>query len=68
MNKLAKMHLMAGTTALISILYNVPKIIAAFQINWQTGTSLISSLAIGGYFLGCVISGLANFAYMKFRK
>ena len=60
MNNLGSMHILAGTTALVCILWNFLKIIEAFEDGWQNGASLLSTLAIGGYLLGCVIKGITN--------
>ena len=55
------MHIWGGTLALICILWNSPKIMEAFKVNWQNGTSLLSTLAIGGYLLGWVMTVIINF-------
>ena len=67
MNILRKMHILGGTLALICILWNFPKIMEAFKVDWQNGTSLLSTLAIGGYLLGCIVSGTINQAYSIFK-
>ena len=61
------MHILGGTLALICILWNFPKIMEAFKVEWQNGTSLLSTLAIGGYLLGCIMSGAINLAYSMFK-
>ena len=61
------MHILGGTLALICILGNFPKIMEAFKVDWQKGTSLLSTLAIGGYLLGCIVSGAINLAYSMFK-
>ena len=55
------MHIWGGTLALICILWNSPKIMEAFKVNWQNGSSLLSTLAIGGYLLGWVMTVIINF-------
>ena len=62
------MHILGGTLALVCILLNVSKIIEAFKVDWQNGTSLLSTLAIGGYLLGCIMSGTINLAYSIFKN
>lgn len=62
------MHILGGTLALICILWNSLKIMEAFKIDWQNGTSLLSTLAIGGYLLGCIMSGTINLAYSIFKN
>ena len=62
------MHILGGTLALICILWNSPKIMEAFKVDWQNGASLLSTLAIGGYFLGCIVSGAINLAYSIFKN
>ena len=62
------MHIWGGTLALICILWNSPKIMEAFKVNWQNGTSLLSTLAIGGYILGCIVSGAINLAHSLFKN
>jgi len=62
------MHILGGTLALICILWNISKIMEAFKVDWQNGTSLLSTLAIGGYLLGCIVSGAINLAYSIFKK
>jgi hypothetical protein len=68
MSKLRKMHILGGTLALVCILWNVSKIIEAFKVDWQNGASLLSTLAIGGYFLGCTVSGAINLAFKTFKE
>jgi hypothetical protein len=68
MSKLRKMHILGGTLALVCILLNVSKIIEAFKVDWQNGTSLLSTLAIGGYLLGCIMSGAINLANTIFKN
>jgi hypothetical protein len=68
MSKLRKMHILGGTLALVCILLNVSKIIEAFKVDWQNGASLLSTLAIGGYFLGCIVSGAINLAFKTFKE
>ena len=68
MGKLRKMHILGGTLALVCILWNVSKIIEAFKVDWQNGASLLSTLAIGGYFLGCIVSGAINLAFKTFKE
>jgi hypothetical protein len=68
MSKLRKMHILGGTLALVCILLNVSKIIEAFKVDWQNGTSLLSTLAIGGYLLGCIVSGAINLACSIFKN
>ena len=62
------MHILGGTLALVCILLNVSKIIEAFKVDWQNGASLLSTLAIGGYFLGCIVSGAINLAFKTFKE
>jgi hypothetical protein len=62
------MHIQGGTLALICILWNSPKIMEAFKVNWQNGSSLLSTLAISGYFLGFIVSGAINLAYSIFKN
>ena len=62
------MHIQGGTLALICILWNFPKIMEAFKVDWQNGTSLLSTLAIGGYLLGCIMNGAINLAYAIFKN
>jgi hypothetical protein len=62
------MHIWGGTLALICILWNVSKIIEAFKVDWQNGTSLLSTLAIGGYLLGCIMNGAINLTYSIFKN
>ena len=62
------MHILGGTLALICILWNISKIMEAFKVDWQNGTSLLSTLAIGGYLLGCIVSGAINLAYSIFEN
>ena len=62
------MHILGGTMALVCILLNVSKIIEAFKVDWQNGASLLSTLAIGGYFLGCIVSGAINLAFKTFKE
>jgi hypothetical protein len=40
----------------------------AFKVDWQNGTSLLSTLAIGGYLLGCIMNGTINLAYAIFKN
>jgi hypothetical protein len=61
MSKLRKMHILAGTIALICILWNSSKIIDSFDDGWKHGASLLSTLAIGGYLLGLVMTVIINF-------
>jgi len=61
------MHILGGTLALVCILWNFPKIMEAFKVDWLNGTSLLSTLAIGGYLLGCIMSGAINLAYSIFK-
>ena len=61
------MHILGGTLALVCILWNFPKIMEAFKVDWQNGTSLLSTLAIGGYLLGWIMSGAINLAYSIFK-
>jgi len=62
------MHILGGTLALICILWNFPKIMEAFKIDWQIGTSLLTTLAIGGYLHGSIMSGAINLAYTIFKN
>ena len=62
------MHILGGTLALVCILWNISKIMEAFKVDWQNGTSLLSTLAIGGYLLGCIMSGTINLAYSIFKN
>lgn len=62
------MHILGGTLALVCILWNFPKIMEAFKVDWQNGTSLLSTLAIGGYLLGWIMSGAINLAYSIFKN
>jgi len=62
------MHILGGTLALICILWNSPKIMETFKIDWQNGTSLLSTLAIGGYLLGSIMSGAINLANSIFKN
>jgi hypothetical protein len=62
------MHILGGTLALVCILWNFPKIMEAFKVDWQNGTSLLSTLAIGGYLLGCIMNGTINLAYAIFKN
>ena len=62
------MHILGGTLALICILWNFPKIMEAFKVDWQNGTSLLSTLAIAGYLLGCIVSGAINLTYSIFKN
>jgi hypothetical protein len=62
------MHILGGTLALICILWTSPKIMEAFKVDWQNGASLLSTLAIGGYFLGCIVSGTINLAFKTFKE
>ena len=62
------MHILGGTLALICILWNVSKIIEAVKVDWQNGTSLLSTLAIGGYLLGCIMNGAINLTYSIFKN
>jgi hypothetical protein len=62
------MHIWGGTLALICILWNVSKIIEAVKVDWQNGTSLLSTLAIGGYLLGCIMNGAINLTYSIFKN
>jgi hypothetical protein len=62
------MHILGGTLALVCILLNVSKIIEAFKVDWQNGASLLSTLAIGGYLLGCIMSGAINLANTIFKN
>jgi len=68
MNRLTRLHILGGTLALVCILCNISKIIEAFKVDWQNGTSLLSTLAIGGYLLVFLINGLANFVFLMFKK
>lgn len=68
MGKLRKIHILGGTLALLCILWNIFKIMEAFKIDWQKGTTLLSTLAIGGYLLGCIMSGTINLAYSIFKN
>lgn len=68
MNRLTRLHILGGTLALVCILCNISKIIEAFKVDWQNGTSLLSTLAIGGYLLAFLINGLANFVFLMFKK
>jgi hypothetical protein len=68
MSKLRKMHILGGTLALVCILLNVSKIIEACKVDWQNGTSLLSTLAIGGYLLGCIMNGAINLTYSIFKN
>ncbi|NDG54307.1 MAG: hypothetical protein EBY39_15000 [Flavobacteriia bacterium] len=67
MSKLRKMHILGGTLTLTCILWNISKIMEAFKVDWQNGTSLLSTLAIGGYLLGCIVSGAITLAYSMFK-
>ena len=62
------MHVLGGTLALVCILWNISKIMEAFKVDWQNGTSLLSTLAIGGYLLGCMVGGAVNLAYSIFKN
>ena len=62
------MHILGGTLALVCILLNVSKIIEAFKVDWQNGTSLLSTIAIGGYLLGCIVGRAVNLAYSIFKN
>ena len=68
MNNLRRMHMIAGSLAILCIVGNLPKIVEAFKIDWQNGISLLSTLAIGGYLLGCAMGAIVNLFIGWIRK
>lgn len=49
------MHLLGGMVAIVFLAWQFPKCIEAFKEGWQNGLGFISSLALGGYLLGCLL-------------
>ena len=63
-----RMHIIAGMSAMICVLIGIPRIIDAFDVAWKNGITLISSLAIGGYLLGCIAFGIVKLSFLYFKK
>ena len=53
---------------MICVLTGIPRIIDAFDVSWKNGITLISSLAIGGYLLGCIAFGIVKLSSLFFKK
>jgi hypothetical protein len=67
MSKFKKMHMMGGTVAIICIMWNFTITKEAFITDWQKGSSLLSSLAIGGYMVGSAIAGIITIVLKFFQ-
>ena len=68
MNNFKRIHLLGGMLAIVFLVWQFPKCIDAFKEGWRSGVGFISSLALGGYLLGCLIGLGVNVLKVLFEK
>ena len=68
MSNFRRMHIIAGTTGLAFILFNVPMLMDSIQNDWKKAIELLSTLAIGGYLCGCVLGAVVNLGLYLWQK
>tara|TARA_B100000941_G_C27988829_1_gene294776 strand:+ start:285 stop:482 length:198 start_codon:yes stop_codon:yes gene_type:complete len=62
------MHLLGGMIMFLFLVWQLPKCIETFKQGWHSGLAFISSLALGGYVLGCLIGLGINALLILFDK
>ena len=68
MSNFKRMHLIAGTMAILLLMWFYPMLADATLQNWKSGLKLTSSVAILGYTLGCLCGLAINFFLEIFPK
>ena len=54
------MHIYGGTLAILFIIWYFSKCWDKLLVDWQEGIGFMASIALAGYFLGCIIGALVN--------
>tara|TARA_B100002019_G_scaffold280483_1_gene283492 strand:+ start:2109 stop:2300 length:192 start_codon:yes stop_codon:yes gene_type:complete len=62
------MHVIAGTMAIISLIWLFPKWIEAINQDWKSGIGFTAGIAMSGYMLGCFLGLILNLIKMLFSK
>jgi hypothetical protein len=68
MSNFKRMHIIAGTLAIIFLVWMFPKCWEVLNTNWQKGIGFTAGIAMGGYMLGCVVGLLLNLILHLFHK
>ena len=66
MSNFKRMHIVAGTLAIICLLLMSSKCWDTFNDDWRRGIGFTASVVMGGYMLGCVVGLLVNLAFLLF--
>jgi hypothetical protein len=61
------MHIIAGTVAIVSLIWLFPKWSESISQDWQGGISFTSGIAMVGYMLGCIFGLVINLLLTLFR-
>ena len=62
------MHLIAGTMAIVFLVWFTPRLVEAMVQNWQDAFGFAASIVLGGYMIGCLAGVVVNFVLMFFQE
>jgi hypothetical protein len=62
------MHLIAGTSAIVFLLWFTPKLVDAIVQDWQEAVGFAASIVLGGYMTGCLVGLLVNVVLVLLQK
>lgn len=68
MSNFKRMHIVAGTLAIICLIFMSSKCWNIFNDDWRRGIGFTASIAMGGYMLGCIVGLLVNMIFFLFRR
>ena len=67
MSNFKRIHIIAGTVAIVSLIWLFPKWSESISQDWQGGISFTAGIAMAGYMLGCIFGFVINLLLILFR-
>ena len=67
MSNFKRMYIIAGTVAIVSLIWLFPKWSESISQDWQGGISFTAGIAMAGYMLGCIFGLVINSLLTLFR-